>query len=196
MVKILLYLNLLFTGCSFGSPIVMTRAENHAMDYYQWLVTASPSAFPDEMEVLDQQNGMNPIVRFVRKALLLSVPAEATYEDEKQALQLLQQSVDSPYASNDEARDYQQFALIWKKVIERRLELKDAINSLAEDLREKQGAIRKLEEDNAAYGKKVEDLNGQIQSLNKQIEELKLIEQQIHDREQSLDNTAETESGR
>ena len=41
-----------------------------------------------------------------------------------------------------------------------------------------------------------EKIQNHTAELRKQIEELKLIEQQIHDREQSLDNASETEPGR
>lgn len=195
MIKILLYLNLLCTGCSFNPPALMPQVDNEAMDYYQWLVGVTSSAYRDELQALERQDGMNPVVRTVRKALLKSVPADASYEDEREALRLLELAVDLPYATTDEARSYQQFAMIWKSVLERRLELRGAIRSLDEELQEKQEAIRKLEQDNASYGDRLEELNGRIESLNKQIEELKLIEQQIHDREQSLDTPPETEPG-
>ena len=195
MIKILLSLNLLFTGCSFSPPVVVPQVENEAMVYYQWLAGATPSAYRDELDALERQTGMNPVVRIVRKALVKSMRADAAYEDEVEALGLLRQAVDSPYANTAEARDYQQFALVWKKVLERRLALRDAIKGLDKALEEKQAAVERLQATNAAYDTRIRELNDRIESLNKQIEELKQIEQQMHDREQSLDSTAETEAG-
>ena len=177
-----LCLPLLLGGCIQNPFRVEIPAQNYAVDYYLWLKSSTPETLQQEIEKLDQEkNTMHPDVRAVRMALLLTITEDVTREDEKLALQLLQQTMDTTTVSPvREIHDYQQFALIWKDVIEQRRELEGSIDHLSENLTQKQKVIQILREENAAYSKK--------------IEALKLIEQQINDREQSHDNSPETET--
>ena len=178
----ILCMPLLLAGCIQNPFRVEVPAQNYAMDYYLWLKSASPETINQEIEKLDREKeNMPSMIWSVRMALVLTTTAQVTPDDQQLALQLLQQTIESPLiTSGREIHDYQQFALIWKDVLEQRGELERSLSHLNENLTEKQRLIQTLRKENTTYIKK--------------IEALKLIEQQINDREQSHDNSQETEN--
>jgi hypothetical protein len=139
-----------------------TDTGNIAFNYYEWLASAPVNDINQEIHSLKQNTAeLNPIVRSVQMALLLSVPENATPEDEHLAIQLLNQIGGSEFSPvSKEVRDYRLFARVWKDVLLQRRELRGIINNL----------IQRLQEENGKY--------------TKQIEALKLIEQQANDRAQ------------
>ena len=131
----------------------------------------------DWMYVLLRQQNIDPVIQQVQLAVLLSTPKNASAEQNANAVTALDQALESFEVSPDRIKqDYQQFALIWRDILEQRRqsgrEIKDMsakIEEIISNLKDMRYKARILQEQN--------------KMLLDQIEALKSIEQQINERE-------------
>lgn len=168
---------LLITGCihqpNVTQKFVHPDYTQRAIDYYRWLRSSPDIVVKRERQYLEQQpEGLDPIVCMVRLAMVSSISADATSQDEQRALKLLEQAIDMINSVSDPVRqDYKKFSLLWRDVLERRQQLRQSMNKANKDIIAERQQIQALQEENAA--------------LLKQIEALKSIEQQINRLEQN-----------
>lgn len=135
--------------------------------YYLWVKKLSNSENKQEIQKLKKQNNIDPEIKQIQLALLLSVPEYATDENEDLAITILKHETELTEKSSSKLQeDYRQFALMWRDIIH----LRRMQNGIAIGLRSRN---RELEEEN--------------RKLLRQIEALKSIEQQINKREINQD---------
>lgn len=135
--------------------------------YYLWVKTLSNSENKQEIQKLKKRNNMDPEIKQIQLALLLSVPEYATIENEELAFTILKHEAElTEKSSSKRQKDYRQFALIWRDIINQRRMQSGITNGL-------RSRNRELEEEN--------------RKLLRQIEALKSIEQQINKREINQD---------
>lgn len=164
------------TTALFQRESEIPLSEHSALDYYLH-IKSLPASGIDKMRLdLKQKSDMKPAVRLVQKAMLLSVPEDATAEQEQLALESLLQVINTPDENTDPlSADYKEFALLWRDVLWKRQELKGISGNLNTEL--------------TAERNKALSLQQEIQELIKKINALKSIEQNMDNRMQSLEPT-------
>lgn len=167
----LLGFGLLTAGCAYfpkTEPPPPTVSPRSVLDYCDWLNAATQEEIAEERRRLESDpSPAAPVVRSVSLALLLSLPQGGM--DEVRALELLHGV--SPAADRGDdpvTRQYRQFSVLWRQVLEERLQRDRETGDFAKTLAEEKQQARELQEHNRA--------------LQKQIEALKSIEQQMNRR--------------
>jgi hypothetical protein len=167
---------LLVSGCIHEPHVVQesihTDYTQKALDYYRWLKSSPEIVVKRERKYLEQQpEALDAIVRTTRLAIVSSISIDTTSQDERYALKLLEQVINTNEPISDPVRhDYQKFSVLWRDVLSHRQQLRQSINKANKGFEAERGQIQNLQEENAA--------------LLKQIEALKSIEQQLNRREQ------------
>ena len=180
MGAILLCIVLFLNGCmnlSTALKRIEASPQVPVLDYYRWVRMLPDTDIKQESEKLLRQQNIDPVIQQVQLAVLLSTPKNASAEQNANAVTALDQALESFEVSPDRIKqDYQQFALIWRDILEQRRqsgrELKDMtarIKEIISNLKDVRYKVRILQEQN--------------KMLLDQIEALKSIEQQINERE-------------
>jgi hypothetical protein len=168
---------LIITGCIHQSNVVQDSTHSdytqRAIDYYRWLKSSPEVVVKRERHYLEQQpEELDPVVCMARLALVSSISIDTTGQDERHALKLLEQVINTNDSISDPVRhDYQKFSLLWRDVLDQRQRLRLGMNKADDGIAAGRQQIQTLQEENAA--------------LQKQIEALKSIEQQLNRREQT-----------
>ena len=170
-----LCLVLLLPGCAhFAPPAGSTApAATPVLDYYEWLGSAPPAELTEELLRLEaSEPPAIPVIHSVSLALLISVPGGGGAASDARALDLLNRvaAEGSDVDENPTARQYRQFGILWREVVAERVRRGHLAGEFAEALGEQRQQARELQERNEA--------------LQRQIEALKAIEQQMNRREQ------------
>jgi hypothetical protein len=162
------------TATLFQRQSAIPLSELSALDYYLKLKSLPASGVDRMHQELKQKSAIDPVIRLVQTAMLLSVPEDATPGQEQLALESLVQAINSQDADTGrEAAGYREFALLWHDVLRRRQELKRITGDLNNEL--------------TAERKKVLQLQQEVQGLVKKINALKSIEEKIDNRIQLLE---------
>lgn len=170
---------LLVSGCIHQLQVVEELAHQEstqrAIDYYRWLKSSPEIVVKRERKYLEQQpEALDAIVRTTRLAIVSSISIDTTSQDERYALKLLEQVINTNDPVSDPIHhDYQKFSLLWRDVLSQRQLLRQSINKANKGFEAERQQTQALQEENAA--------------LLKQIEALKSIEQQLNRREQTRD---------
>lgn len=137
------------------------------LEYCDWLREATPGELAEERRRLEADQAEAPVIRSVSLALLLSFHPGP---DDARALELLGTvEVNGGDLSDPIVRQYRQFGVLWREVLEDRARRERETRDFARVLGEQRRRARDLEERNLA--------------LQQQIEALKSIEQQMNRRE-------------
>jgi len=175
MGAILLCIVLFLNGCmnlSTALKRIEASPQVPVLDYYRWVTDIK-----QESEKLLRQQNIDPVIQQVQLAVLLSTPKNASAEQNANAVTALDQALESFEVSPDRIKqDYQQFALIWRDILEQRRQSGREIKDMSARIKE---IISNLKD--VRY--KVRILQEQNKMLLDQIEALKSIEQQINERE-------------
>jgi len=184
---------LLLSACS--SPLGLSSStlvpEQSAMAYYQWVHSASNDARSNELNNLAAMPATAQALRDVKKALLLSMPADAPGSEVAEAEHLLTAVVRNP--SPALAEDYRILASIWLEELQRRAQLQQVLAE-RETLRAAQEELRRnfseLQNRSALQAETMNSLETQKTLLEqqnrlmqKQIDALTIIEQQLVEQE-------------
>ena len=180
METILLFTLLLLNGCmnlSTALKRIEASPQVPVLDYYRWVMMLTDTGISQESEkLLRQQNG-DPVIQQVQLAVLLSTPKNASTEQNTSAIAALDRAVESFEVSPGRLKqDYQQFALIWRDILEQRRQSELEIKEMSARIEETIANLKDMR-------KKVQILQDQNKMLLDQIEALKSIEQQINERE-------------
>ncbi len=180
---------LLLSACS--NPVGLASStlvpEQPALAYYQWVNSASVEARTNELQNLATMPTANPALRDVKKALLLSIKPDAQTSDVAEAQRLL--SAVTRNAPPALAEDYRIFASHWLEELQRRGQLQQVLAE-RESLRAAQEVLSKnyneLQNRLALQTETVNSLESQKTLLEqqnrlmqKQIDALTVIEQQL-----------------
>ena len=180
MEEILLCIVLFLNGCMNLSTALKrteTSPQVPVLDYYRWVRMLPDTDIKQESEKLLRQQNIDPVIQQVQLAVLLSTPKNASAEQNANAVTALDQALESFEVSPDRIKqDYQQFALIWRDILEQRRQSGREIKDMTARIKE---IISNLKD--VRY--KVRILQEQNKMLLDQIEALKSIEQQINERE-------------
>ena len=180
MGAILLCIVLFLNGCmNLSTALKRTEASPQVpvLDYYRWVRMLPDTDIKQESEKLLRQQNIDPVIQQVQLAVLLSTPKNASAEQNANAVTALDQALESFEVSPDRIKqDYQQFALIWRDILEQRRQSGREIKDMSARIKE---IISNLKD--VRY--KVRILQEQNKMLLDQIEALKSIEQQINERE-------------
>ena len=180
METILLFTLLLLNGCmnlSTALKRIEASPQVPVLDYYRWVMMLTDTGISQESEkLLRQQNG-DPVIQQVQLAVLLSTPKNASAEQNTGAIAALDRAVESFEVSPGRIKqDYQQFALVWRDILEQRRQSGRDTGEMSARIEE---TITNLKD----MRKKVQILQDQNKMLLNQINALKSIEQQINERE-------------
>ena len=179
MEVILLCTVLILNGCMNLSTALKrteTSPQVPVLDYYRWVRMLPDTGISQESEKLLRQQNSDPVIQQVQLAVLLSTPKNASDEQYSNAITALDRAVESfevsPYRIK---QDYQQFALIWRDILEQRRQSGRNIEEMSARIEE---IISNLNE----MRNKAQILQEQNKMLLNQIEALKSIERQINER--------------
>ena len=180
MGTILLCIVLFLNGCmNLSTALKRMEASPQVpvLDYYRWVMMLTDTGISQESEkLLRQQNG-DPVIQQVQLAVLLSTPKNASAEQNTGAIAALDRAVESFEVSPGRIKqDYQQFALVWRDILEQRRQSGRDTGEMSARIEE---TITNLKD----MRKKVQILQDQNKMLLNQINALKSIEQQINERE-------------
>jgi len=161
---------LLFTGC-VGIPHILKgtgpSTELSVLNYYHWVESLTVTECRNEIQKLKERRDLDPMIKHLQLAMLLSIPERTTPEDDELAKNIIEQEIKSSDSKlNGLKDDYRRFALIWIEVLKDRMKQTNLLNDL---------------------NSQVHDLEKKNEILLKQIEALKSIEKQINKREISQD---------
>jgi hypothetical protein len=184
---------LLLSACS--SPLGLSSStlvpEQSAMAYYQWVHSASAEARSNELHNLAAMPASAQALRDVKKALLLSMPADAPDGDAAEAVRLLTAVARNP--SPALAEDYRIFAGYWLEELQRRGQLqqvlaeKEVLRAAQEELGKNNAALQNRLALQAETLNSLESqknlLEQQNRLMQKQIDALTIIEQQLVEQE-------------
>jgi len=180
MGAILLCIVLFLNGCmnlSTALKRIEASPQVPVLDYYRWVRMLPDTDIKQESEKLLRQQNIDPVIQQVQLAVLLSTPKNASAEQNANAVTALDQALESFEVSPDRIKqDYQQFALIWRDILEQRRQSGREIKDMTARIKE---IISNLKD----VSNKVRILQEQNKMLLDQIEALKSIEQQINERE-------------
>jgi hypothetical protein len=156
------------TGCALlPEPRQEVAPVPSVLEYCDWLRGATPEELAEERRRLEADQAQTPVIRSVSLALLLSFHPGS---DDARALELLGTvEVNGGDPSDPVAREYRQFGVLWREVLEDRARREQETGDFARALGEQRRRARDLQEKNSA--------------LQQQIEALKSIEQQMNRRE-------------
>ena len=149
---------------------VAAAVQRPALEYYHWLRAASGRALEQEQQRLEQAHpAMDPVVRTVCLAMLLSLPGRPA-DDGRRALALLRPLAETgEYAADSQAYDYLRLGLMWRDMLEERQRLLAGAAQAGVEQARNERQARELQEE--------------LSALRQQIEALKSIEQQINQRQ-------------
>lgn len=171
---------LILNGCmNLSTALQRTIASPQVpvLDYYRWVGMLTDTGISQESERLLRQQNRDPVIQQVQLAVLLSTPKNASAEQNAKAIAALDRAVESFEVSPDRIKqDYQQFALIWRDILEQRRLSGREIKDMSARIEENISNLKDLR-----YKARI--LQEQNKMLLDQIEALKSIEQQINERE-------------
>ena len=184
---------LLLSACS--SPLGLSSStlvpEQSAMAYYQWVHSASNEARSNEALNLAAMPATAQALRDVKKSLLLSMPPDATGGEVAEAVRLLTLVARNPSPALPE--DYRNFASLWLEELQRRAQLqqvlaeRDVLRATQEELRKNYTELQNRLALQAETLKSLESqkslLEQQNRLMQKQIDALTIIEQQLVEQE-------------
>lgn len=160
---------LLLSGCAQISSVMKGtwNSQMPVLQYYKWAGTLTDPDIEQELEKLRKRDN-DPAIGQVQRAILLSVVHKKDNNRYESILRSLNKAIESSVKFPGQIRQgYQQFALIWKDLLEQD-------RQQARKIVEMRNQVRILQEKN--------DL------LREQLEAIKSIEQQINSREESNKN--------
>jgi hypothetical protein len=165
---LILSLALSGTGCALlPEPRQDIAPAPSVLEYCDWLRGATPEELAEEQRRLEADQAQAPVIRSVSLALLLSFHPGP---DDARALELLGTvEVNGGDPADPVVRQYRQFGVLWRGVLEDRARRERETGDFARVLGEQRRRARDLQEKNSA--------------LQQQIEALKSIEQQMNRRE-------------
>jgi triphosphoribosyl-dephospho-CoA synthetase len=161
--------------------------EQDILAYYDWIRSASPEAVALEQQKLSTSNNVNPIQRNIKRALLMSVPSQATLSAMAEAERLLQQTLSDASVEPDKksqpvatlAADYQLFAKQWLDV----LQLRKQLLQLTQELSLSQASLQDIQATQADLLQRYNLLSATLMTQQQQREALQqrntVLQQQL-----------------